>query len=505
MPEYVFTRVLPNPITGEQTDTNAELERRFTVPRSGFVQMEAKAAIVPGPKALELVDSSPGFNVSATSTFGSLPRLAPRNLVDEDGTTSWISGMLDDGITVDPNPQIVMQWNESRRLDSMVLHAAPGYALPRSVRVAGNGEVRTAQISRDGIASFAPLTTNHVVVDFVLPPPVATSAATSQDSSAMRVGLSLLEFPAAHDLLPGPLDASRVVTTDCQNGPTVEVAGVQRRFSVTATLGDVVNLRSVDAIACDGTPISLTAGTQDLSTASGNLFAITGVHLVDPALTRQPSTGASRATEVRSWADESRSVEVGSGAATYLAVNENANDGWKATLNGQVLESVVLDGWRQGYVVPAGAGGLIQLRYQPSVPYRAGLIVGLALVLLLVLGRLAPPRQRGAAPSGVEEGTWPKWVAKGVPAALALVIGGPIALVVVGLLGLRRLSSQWIGAVIVLLLVGAVAGATIPYGRDASSTWGSDGRIVSALVVTAMAVLAATLSARSTKRPSGAR
>ena len=45
---------------------------------------------------------------------------------------------------------------------------------------------------------------------------------------------------------------------------------------------------------------------------------------------------------------------IGPGPASYLEVHENYNAGWAATLNGHALRAVYLDGWQQGFVVPAG-------------------------------------------------------------------------------------------------------------------------------------------------------
>src|SRR5207248_7266906 len=78
LPEYVFTRVLPNPITGEDTDPERALRRRFDVPHAGEARVTAKGAITPGPEALALLDDTPGFAIEASSTFDGLPRYAPR-------------------------------------------------------------------------------------------------------------------------------------------------------------------------------------------------------------------------------------------------------------------------------------------------------------------------------------------------------------------------------------------------------------------------------------------
>ncbi len=79
-------------------------------------------------------------------------------------------------------------------------------------------------------------------------------------------------------------------------------------------------------------------------------------------------------------------MEVAPGAEAVLRVPENVNDGWQATLDGKRLEAETVDGWQQGWVVPAGEGGLVRLDFAPDRSYRAALLVGGGLALLLLLG-----------------------------------------------------------------------------------------------------------------------
>jgi len=139
-----------------------------------------------------------------------------------------------------------------------------------------------------------------------------------------------------------------------------------------------------------------------------------------------------------------------------LAVHENLNPGWKASLDGQALTSVRIDGWQQGWIVPAGSGGVVDLKFTPGFGYRLALIAGLLMVAVMALFALPQRRRRGtlarrtsvarfdALPEagsaaaleahastggplrGVPGGRWRSWhAAYGVLAALAVVaIGG---------------------------------------------------------------------------------
>ena len=87
---------------------------------------------------------------------------------------------------------------------------------------------------------------------------------------------------------------------------------------------------------------------------------------------------------VRSWQPDQRQLSIGRGAASYLEVHENYNPGWAATLNGQQLTPVRLDGWQQAFVVPAGAGGTVTLSFRPAATYHLVLIASLLAVALLL-------------------------------------------------------------------------------------------------------------------------
>ena len=72
----------------------------------------------------------------------------------------------------------------------------------------------------------------------------------------------------------------------------------------------------------------------------------------------------------------------------------NHNPGWEAELAGRPLTPIVVDGFRQGFVVPDGASGALEVRFAPDGPYRAALGLGLLLTLLVPLALLVPDRSR---------------------------------------------------------------------------------------------------------------
>jgi len=75
-------------------------------------------------------------------------------------------------------------------------------------------------------------------------------------------------------------------------------------------------------------------------------------------------------------------------------VPESVNPGWVAhTPDDATLTPVIVNGWQQGWVVPAGAQGTITVSFESNSTYRAGLIGGLALLPVLLLLALIPARR----------------------------------------------------------------------------------------------------------------
>ena len=151
---------------------------------------------------------------------------------------------------------------------------------------------------------------------------------------------------------------------------------------------------------------------------------------------------------------------VPAGPQRLLALTMNHNAGWEATLDGVELTPVVVDGFRQGYVLPEGAAGALEVVFTPDAAYRWALGLGLLLVLLLPVALLVPDRDRAVVPATVrpDPRLHPVVVAAGV-LGYALVVAGPwaalSAAVALAALRLRRRDSDARVAVAVVGLVTA--------------------------------------------------
>lgn len=111
-------------------------------------------------------------------------------------------------------------------------------------------------------------------------------------------------------------------------------------------------------------------------------LATFGKTSVPPATTR-------KVTSVTGDSGE-RVIQVGSGAPGVLALSEGFNSGWHATdRGGKALQSVEVDGWRQGFRVTDTGADTVTMRFEATTPQRLGLLGGGLAALALLLTFLA--------------------------------------------------------------------------------------------------------------------
>jgi len=112
-------------------------------------------------------------------------------------------------------------------------------------------------------------------------------------------------------------------------------------------------------------------------------------------------------------------------------VHENTNPGWAATLGGRRLAGVTVDGWQQGYVVPAGTQpATVDLTFTPDRWMRWGMLGGALAVLALLLGAALPGRRTRQLPAPARGHRVVVVVAAVAAVAALLLVGGPAGLVV---------------------------------------------------------------------------
>ncbi|MCA2335006.1 alpha-(1-_3)-arabinofuranosyltransferase, partial [Mycobacterium avium] len=196
-----------------------------------------------------------------------------------------------------------------------------------------------------------------------------------------------------------PADAgrnrAREVSVGCERGPVIAVAGRFVHPAIHTTVGALLDDQPVAAVPCERDPIALPAGQQELLISPGAQFVVDGAELSTPAAAEaaQPV----RVASWRGWGPDRREIAAGpSNTSRILVIPESINPGWVArTGTGARLTPIAVNGWQQGWLVPAGDPGVITLSFASNSLYRAGLAVGLALLPVLALLACWRTRKRG--------------------------------------------------------------------------------------------------------------
>jgi arabinofuranan 3-O-arabinosyltransferase len=230
---------------------------------------------------------------------------------------------------------------------------------------------------------------------------------------------------------------TREVTVNCEHGPVIAIAGRFVHTSVNTTVGALLDGDPVTAQPCDAEPITLPTGQQELLVSPGPQFVVDGAELSGP-LAAQSATAPATPAATGAWGPARREVRVPDATTSrVLVVPESISTGWVArTSTGTRLTPLAVNGWQQGWVVPAGTSGTITLIFAPNSLYRAGLAGGLALLPLLALLAWWPQRRR-PSDSAARPWTPGPWAVVAMLTAGAVIAGVAGVLVFGAALGMR--------------------------------------------------------------------
>ncbi|MCT2582771.1 DUF3367 domain-containing protein [Actinophytocola sp. S1-96] len=409
-----------------------------------------------------------GMTVSGSSQVAGDPAAGPLAAVDGDPDTTWIA----DG--TDLRPTLRLTWDRPVAIDGLHMSTSDtsGGARPTDLVVRVPQGEQTVPVTPDGVARFS-LTTAELELTVV----------GVEDRPGAPAGISELTFPGVDP--PAPPTRFEV---PCGSGPTVELDGFRYQTSVSGSLADYLAHRPLPLSTCRDLEggVDLPAGGHELRTAASEHFVVQDARLIPST----PDTSAEhRSHTVTGWDVTEREITVGEGPAAVLAVPENANDGWVASMDGRPLERIRVDGWQQAWLVPAGAGGTVTLEFTPDARYRGALAAGGVTAVLLAGSVLVPARRR--RPVDVRPGGR-RWVPVALVGLLA-VLGGmlPVVLLIACLL----LRLLWPPAPRWLVLGGAVAatatavtGRLLEHGQAWAYGWVAQGALLlaSAAVVSVL-------------------
>ncbi|WP_415950576.1 alpha-(1-_3)-arabinofuranosyltransferase family protein [Streptomyces sp. KLOTTS4A1] len=460
----------------------AGLNRQFEVTEGGAYTLRASALAVPGEAYDELLykvapEQTRQIIASADSTAALGRGLSPRNLTDGDLTTAWIAG---------DSTVLHLKWPGKQEIDRIVFAAAGGLSTrPVKAEISSPDGARTVSIDENGWARFDTIETDRIDITVTETAPVTVHNPLADAKLQLPVGLTEIYIPALDAYRTEQPDADERFELACGEGPELTVDGVRQQTRAAGTVRDLVQRRPIEVELCggggtagaegaagseDAPGAEDAAGSEDAPAAAVDLS--TGTHRVqagdegplaitDIALTRgtpsAPDSGQGELS-IDDWAGDRRSVTVGPGKASYLTMYENFNDGWTASLDGEELSPVRLDGWQQGFLVPEGKSGTITLEFEPAATYEIGIIAAGVGMLLLLLGLVVWRREAGSqetSPPGPPDAGPVLGVV--VLTLVGAVIAGPFALLVPAL----ALLAWWRHALLVPLAFLAMAGAGI--------------------------------------------
>jgi len=383
------------------------------------------------------------------------PSARPGAVADDDPGTTWYA------TEEDREPWLRLAWPARREVTGIRMTLTLGTAAtqPTKVTVIGDGDIRDGLLDANGVLALTPpIVTSRLTVLIA-----DSSSATSYDPYRnmrrfLPVGVS--ELTALPERKADPDPAAGRVDRGCGSGPQVTVAGTVRRTALVASRRDLLQLREVDAVVCSTDarrPLRVGAGETHL-VATASALAVPVQVALTPRGATPARTGAQQArgtvrkdavttsvkvpVRVDAWSATQRRLYLDPYAGPrVLALRENANPGWSATIDGEKLPVVKVDGWQQAWLVPDGASGEVVLRFQPDRIYTV-LMGGGALLLAAVAVLAVRGSRQPAAP-----------VAGGVRGRRRLLVPalfGGVALLLAGGVAAAGLALITAGAVLML-------------------------------------------------------
>lgn len=373
---------------------------------------------------------SAGIEASASSTRSPAPAVQAWRVLDGDHRTAWSPAFED------RTPALGFAFHVPTLVAEIRLGTRGDWArtVRPLIRVEIGGQEFTRRLSESGVISI-PATRGEGLRLTFLP--------VDREAPMGSLELEEVTFPGVR--LQPPMTE---VAAPCGSGPVVTVNGATISTSATVSRDGRLGLAPAVWQACE--PVTLT-GTEDVVAVapwSGFVPSIT-------TLTREghaPSQPDPEIGTIRSHGQRLVGQIHPAAHQRLVVLTQNANPGWRATLDGEAMASQVVDGRRQGFVIPPGGGGALEVSFGPDRWYRGLLLVGAAAALLLTStaliatvmsrrGRLTTePAVAGAGQA------FPQVVNWGVALSAGMVLAGPVGLVAaatgVGVASLLRQAGR---------------------------------------------------------------
>jgi arabinofuranan 3-O-arabinosyltransferase len=378
-----------DPTNRSAGEEDAALDRTFTLTEPRSYHVAATVRLV-GSKALDTaLDRALPMTARVSSRETSDPRQRPGAAIDGNPATTWTAA------TGDQIPTLTIALGTPKLLRGLEISTASSAPVsrPSKVEVRAGDETWTGTLGDDSTVNFArPVRADVVTIRVLSAQPRVTTDSQTFASRILPVGIS--DVTLRGSAIPRPIKPEPV-NIGCDAGLVLQVDGQQIPLHVQATPADALAGQPVLATPCGSDLIELGAGSHRMRLAGAAVAApvsLTGT-ASDRNVTAATPDSAGSVAAVK-WGATKRQVQVTTTAASFLVVRENANAGWVASLNGKQLSSVTLDGWEQGYLIPAGVNGQITLTFEPQNPFALGLAAGVACAVGLAVMCIWPARRR---------------------------------------------------------------------------------------------------------------
>lgn len=346
------------------------MDRTFATEADATVRITGHALTRSTPEAARLLTSfGSGLPVGVSSSYGQDPKVAGRFAYDGEASTAWVS---DD---TDLYPTLTFSWARERTISGIRVPVLGTDGAPAAVVVRGDdGIERQVPLRSDGVVDFRPVTTDVLTLRFV--------KAVGEPHVVVRE----VELTGADVTQPFIADAPGGAA--CGFGPVIHLDGRRITTRVTGTMADIANGSPLELVACDDDDheAQVTVGPGEHRLVVEPSAELEMLDLVLAPVDDVHAASAGRRVAIEEWGSDRRTATVAAGPATVLSVAENFNDGWVAEVDGERLVPIRVDGWKQGWLLPAGGESEVQLRYAPQQTYDVVLPLGLTVSGGVLLG-----------------------------------------------------------------------------------------------------------------------
>jgi arabinofuranan 3-O-arabinosyltransferase len=476
-------------------EEGSRLDRIVALPRAATYDLRLLATPAAGSQLESWMWRTAPVKVTASSRSLPTPKTSPMTVLDNDMGTGWTAAVTD------ARPSLTVRLQHPVRADSISLRVADilAAARPGRVRISAGGQTRTVTLDAGGSARFAMLTGRVFTIELTAAAPGTTVSTRDGTSDQLPIGVSELRLSRGETVVTTTQRTSNQrLQAPCGSGPSVVVNGSVHQTAVDTSRRDVLAGGPVEMSPCDE-GVELRRGRNRISLVPSATFrAATAVFAMPTNLANGGGADDAVATRVPKggWGHDERRVQVGTRQSlSVLTLGENTNAGWRARAGGQTLQPVVLNGWQQGWVLPAGGGRNLALDYTPDPVYRGAIAAGaLTFLLAIVLALFRRPDEPNDGPPLTAARPHPVLAVVAGPVVLGL-LGGWIGLVaaIAVLLVLQVVRSDYAASLRMWLAAAPLCLAAVIYGVEAPD-------VLTSTVPQVLALVSVAAAATTTRR-----